>query len=280
MTGAQPSVQTGAELGLFSKASFPELYEQALVGPLFRPWVGPLLDAVELRSGDHLLDLACGTGIVGRVARERVGPAGSVVGVDLNPQMLAAARRIDPAINWRQGDAGALPLEDGERFTVVACQQGFQFFAHPAAAARQIHRALVPGGRLGISTWRPDQEFPVLAELRRIAERHVGPITDRRHALGEPDRIEATLRDAGFRDIRTTRSSKSITFPNGWVFVRLNAMALIGMSALGASLGDNERQGLLQDIVHNSANVVRQHSHASGFRYEIGTNLVTAIRSR
>jgi hypothetical protein len=57
-------------------------------------------------------------------------------------------------------------------------------------------------------------------------------------------------------------------------------MALIGMSALGSSLGDNEQQGLLQDVVHDSAHVVRQHSHESGFRYEIGTNLVVAVRGR
>jgi ubiquinone/menaquinone biosynthesis C-methylase UbiE len=278
MSGAQPSKQIGAELPLFSQANFPEVYEQALVGPLFRPWVGALLDAVELRSGDRLLDLACGTGIVGRLARERMGAAGTVVGVDLNPQMLAVARALAPGIEWREGDASALPLNDRERFTVVVCQQGFQFFPFPAAAAGEIHRALVPGGRLGISTWRPDEEFPVLRALRAIAERHVGPITDRRHALGEPDKTEAALRDAGFRDIRSTRSSKSITFPNGWVFVRLNATALVGMSALGGSLDDSERHRVLQDIVHDSADIIRQHSHASGFVYEIGANLVVAVR--
>jgi hypothetical protein len=78
----------------------------------------------------------------------------------------------------------------------------------------------------------PD-EFPVLLELRRVAERHVGAITDRRHSLGEVGPLESLLRDAGFRGVRSKTVSRTISFADGSVFVRLNAMALIGMSAAG-----------------------------------------------
>ena len=68
----------------FAQLSFPEMFEQVLVGPLFRPWVDPTLDAVRLAPGDRVLDVACGTGIVARVARERLGEQAIIAGVDVS----------------------------------------------------------------------------------------------------------------------------------------------------------------------------------------------------
>jgi len=266
----------GGEQRLFSQASFPEIYEQALVGPLFRPWVEPLFADVQLRAGDRVLDVACGTGIVARLAKERLGPAGTVVGMDVNSEMLAVARRLAPAIDWRQGDAAALPLRDGERFDVVLCQQGFQFFRDKAAAGREMHRALAEGGRLAASTWRSDEEFPVLRELRSVAERHVGPINDGRHSMADPAPVEAALREAGFDEVRSTHVTRSIRFSEGSTFVRLNVMALVSMSAAGNSLGEEERQRTVAAIIRDSAEVVRLHTDRDGFEFEIGTNVTLA----
>jgi SAM-dependent methyltransferase len=260
----------------FARLSFPEMYEQSLVGPLFRPWAGPLLDDVGLAPGDRLLDVACGTGIVARLAKERGGERGMVVGVDVSPAMLAVASRVTPGVDWREGDAGALPLRDGEQFDVVVCQQGLQFFPDKPAAVRQMRRALAPGGRLAVSTWRPDDEFPVLRELRRIAERHVGAISDRRHSLGEAGPVEALLRDAGFGDVRSTSVARTIRFSDGEIFVGLNAMAMVGMSAGAREMSDDDREATVTAIVRDSAGVVRENTRENGFEYEIGTNVVTA----
>jgi ubiquinone/menaquinone biosynthesis C-methylase UbiE len=276
MTTPQFSQPTGGEQRLFSQTSFPELYEQALVAPIFQPWVEPLLDDVELKPSDRVLDIACGTGIVARLAKQRLGASGTVVGVDLNPQMLSVAGRVAPNIDWRQGDAGALPLGQGEQFNVILCQQGFQFFPDQAAAARQMFGVLAAGGRVGVSTWRPDAEFSVLRQLREIAEQHVGPIFDRRHSLGDPGPVEATLREAGFRDVRSKRAAREIHFSDGLTFVRLNAMALVNMSAGSATLGDDERQRLVAAITGDTADLVQQHTDQRGFTYEIGTNVILA----
>ena len=276
MAAPRPSQPAGGEQRLFSQLSFADLYEQALVGPLFQPWVEPLINDVELRPGDRILDIACGTGIVARLAKERLASSGTVVGVDLNPDMLAVARRLAPTIDWRQGDAAALPLRDRERFDVVLCQQGFQFVADQAAAARQMHRALVEGGRLGVSTWRPDDEFPVLRELRSIAEKHLGPVSDRRHSLGDPHPLEDFLREAGFHDVRSKRVARNIRFSDGSAFVRLNAMALVSMSAASATLGDEERQRLVGAIARDSAEPARLHTDQGGLVFELGTNVTLA----
>lgn len=260
----------------FANLSFPQQYERALVGPLFLPWAGSILDDVELAAGDRVLDVACGTGIVARVAKERLGEAGKVVGVDLNPTMLGVARDVAPGIDWREGDACALPLHDKEQFDIVVCQQGFQFFPDRPAALREMRRALAPNGRVALSTWLPDDEFPVLLELRRVAERHVGAISDRRHSLGDAGTLEWLLRDAGFTEVRSKQESRTIRFADGSVFVRLNAMALIGMSAASRDMSDGERARVAAAIERESSAVVRRNTDEAGFAYDIGTNVVTA----
>jgi SAM-dependent methyltransferase len=190
--------------------------------------------------------------------------------------MIEVARRAAPRIDWRVGDAGALPLAAGEQFDVVVCQQGIPFFADRAAAAREMRRALAPGGRLALSTWRPDEELPVLLELRRIAERHLGPLSDRRHSFGEPQRLESLLRDAGLRNVRSKIISRTIRFPDGALFVRLNAIALLGMGKASAGATESERERLLEAIGRDSAAVVKAHSGAAGFTYELRAVVATA----
>jgi ubiquinone/menaquinone biosynthesis C-methylase UbiE len=260
----------------FAQMSFPEIFEQALVGPLFRPWVDPLLDAVRLTAGDRVLDIACGTGIVARVARERLGPGATIVGVDLSVPMLGVARRVAPDIDWREGDAGALPLRDGEQFDVVCCQQGLQFFPDKPAAVREMRRALAPGGRLAVSTWRPDSEVPFGRALREVAERHVGPVPDRRHSFGESAPLEALFREAGFENVHATVISRPIHFDDPMVFVRLNAAALVGMSAGAKDLKDDERERAIEETTRASAEVVRASSSASGLTFDLRTNVLTA----
>src|SRR5262249_44016318 len=112
------------------------------------------------RPGERILDVACGTGIVARIAAARVGPAGAVGGVDLNPGMLSVARsvmltdsRSAAPIQWHEASADKLPLP-AESFDIVYCQLGLQFFADRAAALREMRRVLGPEERLALMAWR------------------------------------------------------------------------------------------------------------------------------
>ncbi len=259
----------------FAHQSFPDMYERLIVSPVFLPWAGPLLDDVALASGDRVLDVACGTGIVARVAQQRLGDTGRIVGVDVSPAMLAVARREAPDIEWREGDAGALPLADSEQFDVIVCQQGFQFFPDKSAAAREMRRALAPAGRVAVSTWRPDTEFPVLLELRRIAERHLGAIIDPRHSLGDAGVLESLLQAAGFSDVRCKTVSKTIRFDDGAAFVSMNAMALVGMSAASKEMDDEQRAEAVETITRDSDELMKANTDDKGFVYELGTNVAT-----
>lgn len=258
------------------QASFPEMYERWLVGPLFRPWAEVTLEEIALAPADRVLDIACGTGIVARVARERLGDAGHVVGIDVSPDMLCVARAVAPRIDWREGTASALPLQDAEQFDVVVCQQGLQFFPDKTAAAAQMRRALAKGGRLAVATWRSDDEAPLFRELRRVAERRLGGIADQRHSFGDGAALESLLRDAGFDEVRSTTVTRTMRFEDGAPFLRLNTMALVGMSAAGRDIADQERKRFVEEIVRESAPVLQPYSDGSGLAFELSTNLATA----
>jgi ubiquinone/menaquinone biosynthesis C-methylase UbiE len=260
-----------------NQTSFPAMYERWLVGPLFRPWAEMTLDALQASAGDRVLDIACGTGIVARVARERLGDGAYIVGTDISPDMLAVARSVAPDIDWREGNAGALPLREGEQFDVVVCQQGLQFFPDKSAAAAEMRRALAPKGRLAVATWRSDEEVPFFRELRRIGERHLGTITDQRYGFGAADPLETLLREAGFHEVRSKILSRTIRFDDGMPFVRLNAMALVGMSTAGKEMNAQKRQLTIDAIVRDSAAVLRAYAHGPGIAFELRTNLATAI---
>ena len=96
------------------------MYEEFFVPALFERCARELVDLVELRPGETVLDLACGTGVVARQAAAAVGDGGHVVGLDLRPGMLAVASSLPtrPRIEWVEGDALALPFPEAS-FDVV-----------------------------------------------------------------------------------------------------------------------------------------------------------------
>jgi ubiquinone/menaquinone biosynthesis C-methylase UbiE len=131
-------------------------YERVMVPAVFAVWAKDLVETAALAPGMHLLDVACGTGIVARFAAAQVGATGHVVGLDANEPMLAVAR-AQPApmgaqIEWRQGDATRLPFPD-EQFDRVLCQHGLQYVPDRAAALREMRRVLTPDGQLAVSTF-------------------------------------------------------------------------------------------------------------------------------
>jgi ubiquinone/menaquinone biosynthesis C-methylase UbiE len=259
-----------------NRPSFPELYERELVKPLFQPWVDALLDGARLSRGDDLLDVACGTGIVARVARERLGPGSRVVGVDSSPAMIAHGRVVAPHIELREGSADRLPVAADETFDVVTCQQGLQFFPDKPSAVSEMRRVLKPKGRVAIATWRPIEESPFVLELQRVAERTVGRIHDRRHSFGDADALASLLEGAGFLDAAVERLERTIRFTDGTVFARLNAMAIVGMSEGGKGIADEERSRAAEQIVADSEGVLRRYADGAGLAFTLAANVATA----
>lgn len=255
-----------------NRPTFPQMYERSLVEPLFRPWAELLVDRAEIGPGMRVVDVACGTGIVARLAHRR--GAASVVGIDVSAPMLDVAREIEPSIDWREGDAAALPIGEDERFERVFCQQGLQFFAARQAAARELRRATADGGVLLAAVWRAANEMPVFETLQRVAERHVGPIHDQRYAFGDADALAELLSAAGFRDVRVDGASLVSRFAAGAEFVRMNAMALIGMSR--APVSEEERDRLLDVIAAEGLQAVQPFADGASIVCEMRSNIAVA----
>src|SRR4029077_7751546 len=109
----------------------------------------PLLDAVHLRPGTRLLDVATGPGAL---AAEAANRGALPVGIDLSSQMVELARRLYPAIDFREADVEHLPFAD-DMFDAVVCAFGLGYFPPPQAAVAECVRTLSPGGRIAFSWW-------------------------------------------------------------------------------------------------------------------------------
>src|SRR5262245_48977866 len=186
--------------------SVPENYERYLVPTIFGPWALDLLEVSGAQPGERVLDIACGTGIVARTAARRVGSGGTVVGLDVSAPMLDAARAVAAgeglSIEWREGSAMKLPLPD-TAFDLVLCQQGLQFFPDRAAALREMHRVLEPGGRLALSVWRPIEGSPGFAVLAAALSHHISAETGALlpsgpFGLSQGEEVRAHVAGAGF----------------------------------------------------------------------------------
>lgn len=231
------------------QGSEAELYERHLVPAVTALWASDLIERVDVRAGDRVLDVACGTGVVARAAAERVGASGRVTGLDINPAMLAVARsRASDAADWVQGSALALPFDDGS-YDVVLCQLGLQFFPNRAAALGEMHRVLVSAGRLGLSVWGPIEHNPATLALAQALDRHLGTGASQtkraEHVLAYSTLVERLVGEAGFHDITITTERKLIRFPSASEFVRVQLTATPLASLLAGQLA---RPGMTEKI--------------------------------
>jgi ubiquinone/menaquinone biosynthesis C-methylase UbiE len=218
----------------------PELYERYLVPVVTLQWARDLVARVQVRRGDRLLDVACGTGVVARLAAKRVAHGGRVAGLDLNAGMLAVARSVSQAaavpIEWYQGSALALPFDEGE-FGVVLCQFGLQFFPDPAMGLREMRRVLAPEGRVGVSVFAEIDRSPVAHAFSDALDRRLGEGASaakrKEHALADQDALRLLFREAGFTRIVIETVAKTSRYPSVSGYVRFQLQATPLADVLG-----------------------------------------------
>lgn len=261
--------------------SAPEIYEQELVPAVFEVWAPILVELAQPRSGERVVDVACGTGIVARIAAKRVGPTGAVVGVDLNPGMLSVARsvvstdsRSGGPLQWQEASADKLPLPDGS-FDVVYCQLGLQFFADRAAALREMRRVLGAEGRLALMVWCGIHESPGFAVLADALERHVGQaaaaIMRAPFGLSNAEELVALVGAAGFQKIAVRQRSGTVRFPSVERFV-LSYVAGSPLAGPVSKADDAAREALITDV----RNALAKYTSNTELAFPIAAYLVSA----
>ena len=180
---------------------------------------------LDLRPGERVLDVCCGSGASAIPAAERVGPGGSVTGVDLSENLLrlasakARARQLQN-IEFRAADMLALPFPD-RQFDAVVCVFGIFFVPDMAAAVRSLWRVLRPGGKLAITTWGPRFFEPAntafwnaIREMRPDLYKGFNP-WDR---ICDPASVHGLLREAGIdrADVVAQAGAHPIVGPEAW----------------------------------------------------------------
>jgi ubiquinone/menaquinone biosynthesis C-methylase UbiE len=204
-------------------ASAPENYEKYFVPAIAAPIAADLMEAASIQPGESVLDVACGTGVVTRLAAERVGGAGRVVGLDVSPAMLAVARSRAPRgtrTDWYETSAEAMPLAD-DGFDVVLCQMGLQFIADKPQALAQMRRVARPGGRVVLNLPGPAPAF--FSDFARALARHIDPKAARFveivFSLHDEEELRALMSAAGFEDVRIAKAGKTLRLPPPGEFV-------------------------------------------------------------
>jgi SAM-dependent methyltransferase len=190
---------------------------------------------------------------VTRLAARNVTP-GHVTGFDLNPGMLAVARSVSSdgvPINWMEGSALDLPFPPN-RFDVVLCQLGLQFFPDQPRALREMRRVLRERGRAALSVYSPIERTPGANAFVRALDEVLGPEASRIKRSEDSFANPAQLRDAGFSAVDVQTVEQTIVFPSVLDYVQFQLLAT-PMTVLLNDKTEPERQAVISSVASKTA---------------------------
>jgi demethylmenaquinone methyltransferase / 2-methoxy-6-polyprenyl-1,4-benzoquinol methylase len=204
-------------------ARFYDLLNTVLSGGRDAAWRRRAARETRLRPGDSALDVCTGTGKLARLLRRRVVPKGNVIGVDFSTAMLAIARRRIPDVEFREGDATQLHLEDGS-VDAVTVAFGLRNVVDRPAAVREAARVLRAGGRYVILefahvdvplfgrvyAWYLTRVLPLIGRLLNPRSGAYTYLPRSIAAYPRAETVSTWLRDAGFADVRVIRMTLGI----------------------------------------------------------------------
>ena len=228
--------------------AIPENYDRYLGSVLFEPYAEDLVARLNLPDGANVLELACGTGIVTRRLREKLGPAATLVATDLNEPMLDYARlkfEAPAGLEWKQADATDLQFAD-ESFDAVVCQFGLMFFPDKEKAVGETYRVLKPGGRFLFNVWDTIE----LNDLPHVAHSIVsGYFQDNPpdfyevpFSFYDHEKIRTLLAGAGFKEIQLSVVPKTAISPSA----RDAAHGLLHGNPIATAIKERDEAGLAE----------------------------------
>lgn len=254
------------------KGNAAAIYEEQKVPSIFGPLAHATLAAVSVLPSDAVLDAACGTGIVARTLRDRLGPMARIIGVDINEGMIETARTLTrdrpDEFEWHVADIANLPFANAS-FSVVICQQGIQFFPNEPEALSEFRRVLTNNGQLILSVWAGASDF--FKALAAAYERHVDAQIARQSlapfTYRGAERLPELLEQAGFRDfdVQSISIDRLISNPKQSI-----PKEILG-SPVGSEVaerGDTIMQHIVEEVISSCSGyqrgadlVIPQHAH-------------------
>jgi SAM-dependent methyltransferase len=195
------------------------IYEEFYLPALFEEWPPLVTKAAQIRKGDRVIDVACGTGALAIAVAEYVGPEGAVVGIDVNDGMLDIARLKSSSVEWLNAPAEALPFND-EQFHCVVSQFGLMYFENQESAVREMLRVLKRNGSLAVVVWDQLDKNPGLAAEEHLWQKVLGTEVDETpYRLGDKGILENLFKSSGVHDIQITTHEGTARFDSieSWI---------------------------------------------------------------
>ncbi len=225
-----------------------------------------MLAAAGLKPGDHVLDVAAGTGDQSLLAARIVGPGGSILATDISADMLNIAARVAQqegltTIITRVMDAEQLDLQDNA-FDAVICRLGLMLIPHHQQALREIRRVLKPSGKLAALVWSAPESNPLFSLPLTILSKYAPGASSHRpnlFALSDPTVFERELTEAGFYEVRT----RALPFQSH--YTSLDAFLQSTASRLTAGVIEQFSQQEQQQLLEEVRQALSQFEGSHGF---------------
>lgn len=230
-----------------------EAYERHMVPGMFLHWAELLVRVAAPQPGEQVLDVACGTGVVARLAAPAVNPGGKVVGLDIDAGVIEVARKVagrnGTPVDWHCANALEMPFEDAA-FDLCLCQQGIQFFPDRVAGLSEIRRVLKPSGRLVASLWGPIAfNTGHQAVVQALESQNVDASPARRAcSFCSPEDIRDTASRAGFTHIDLRTEDGVSQFPSMQSFIDAMTIGSPSTRHAVARLPERGRDIFVKDV--------------------------------
>lgn len=249
-------------------ASAAEIYEEFFIPALFREWAAKVADEAEIQTGQKVLDVACGTGVLAREVSERVGSEGSVVGLDLNEEMLAVAEQKTPNIEWKLGAAESIPFKDNY-FDAVVSQFGLMFFTDKIVAIKEMFRVLKSGGKMTIAVWHSLENAEgykmVVDLLQRLFGEAAADALRSPYSLGDVEILKSLFQEAEINNAKIKTLEGEARFPSieSWMFTDVKGWTLADIlsEAQYQHLLKEAKKELVQFVKDNNLVAFRHPAH-------------------
>lgn len=248
----------------------PDLYA-AYLTPMFRAWADQLVGAHP--PFGHVLDLACGTGIVSR-ALSAAPTVERVSAIDVAAPMVAKATALsqdNPNITFSLASADDLPFQD-QIFDAVYCQQGLQFFPDKPGALAEARRVIKPGGRMVFAVWTAASDgCPAFAALEDIVARELGEafVPFGPFSFGDPNALRAIVDAAGLNVLALEKRSLLSRLPDPRTLVLFD-LIFLGRPASDGSLQplfdpeDASKDALIEKMIAEYSEAVSEYLQSDG----------------
>lgn len=231
------------------------------LGVTASPITERLISLSGAKPGDHVLDMACGTGDPAFTLADAVGSEGYVLGLDLSEEMVEASRAWAESQGIENVEFRAIRSEldlgvEPQTFDAVTCRHGLQFMPDPMAALQELREGVRPGCKVAASTWTTPERNPNFTLPKEIMARHADlpeedPSAPGLFAIPTPGDLELLFETAGLTEIKTevfpTPIARANSAESYWHSIETVAGPLV---SLLASFTEEQRRDIREDAVH------------------------------